>query len=210
MRKWTAKDYRTMLWKNGAGSTTELAIFPEGASLDNFVWRLSMATVAEPGAFSYFAQIDRSLAILSGDGLILQCNHDSQSEQIHTLLPSSPPFRFAGEDSIYAQLCCGSVVDLNLMTRRDICQHYMQRLFGGEHHVMANDAQQILIYCARGEANIDQACALQTGDLILLEEEQEQAGISCHIDAQEGAIVYLMRISFLSHSEHLRGKNVLG
>ena len=43
MHKWSKQDYHTMPWKNGGGSTTELAIFPAGANLDNFVWRLSTA-----------------------------------------------------------------------------------------------------------------------------------------------------------------------
>ena len=66
MRKWTRQDYRTMPWKNGGGSTTELAIFPEDAKLDHFIWRLSTASVNTAGPFSHFSQIDRTLAILSG------------------------------------------------------------------------------------------------------------------------------------------------
>ncbi len=57
-----------MPWKNGGGSTTELAIFPSDATLENFVWRLSTATVKTDGPFSHFAQIDRTLAIFIGCG----------------------------------------------------------------------------------------------------------------------------------------------
>ncbi|MBR7784673.1 HutD family protein, partial [Undibacterium luofuense] len=44
MRHWTLHDYLTMPWKNGGGSTTELAVFPEQAGLDQFIWRLSTAS----------------------------------------------------------------------------------------------------------------------------------------------------------------------
>ncbi|MDP1908248.1 MAG: HutD family protein, partial [Hyphomicrobium sp.] len=43
MRILRAKDYRRMPWKNGGGETTEIAISPEGAALDSFDWRVSMA-----------------------------------------------------------------------------------------------------------------------------------------------------------------------
>jgi environmental stress-induced protein Ves len=40
-----ASDCRTTAWKNGGGSTTEIAVQPAGASLDDFDWRVSMARV---------------------------------------------------------------------------------------------------------------------------------------------------------------------
>ena len=43
MRRLTAKDYRIMPWKNGGGTTTEIAVFPAGASLETFEWRFSPA-----------------------------------------------------------------------------------------------------------------------------------------------------------------------
>ena len=152
MRKWTPKDYKTMPWKNGGGSTTELAIFPEGAGIDQFIWRLSTATVAQDGPFSHFAQIDRSLAILSGAGMVLQASQDA-SEGIQ-LTQASMPHRFTGEEPIYAKLIDDTVVDLNLMTRRDACQHYMQRLLGGDHEIREEQANQVLVFCERGQARI--------------------------------------------------------
>ena len=201
MNKWTNQDYKTMPWKNGGGSTTELAIFPPGASLDDFVWRLSTAHVNGPGPFSHFAQIDRSLAILSGEGLILHSHDGEEARASVALHQDSLPYRFAGETPINAELCDGPVVDLNLMTRRDVCQHFMQRLSSGEHHVDAGDAQQVLLYCAVGGGILEPAIPMQTGDLILLDEEHEHAGIKLKIKADEGAVLYLMRISFLNRGE---------
>ena len=209
MRKWTAKDYRTMPWKNGGGSTTELAIFPEGAEMDHFVWRLSTATVAQNGPFSHFGQIDRSLAILTGAGLVLKTDAGSTAEKMIILTQESLPHRFSGEDNIFAELLDGTVVDLNLMTRRDVCQHYMQRLSAGEHRINAEDAQQILLFCEKGRAQLIKQTQLEAGDLVLLEEEHEASGIRCHIEAEEGSLLYLMRISFLNHHEQHRGAHGL-
>lgn len=201
MRKWSNQDYRTMPWKNGGGSTTELAIFPPGASLEDFVWRLSTAQVAADGPFSHFAQIDRSLAILGGAGLILHSDGGASAATSVRLDRSSQPYRFAGETGIEAELCDGPVLDLNLMTRRDVCQHYMQRLTAGEHHVIADDAQQILLYCAAGNASLESGGTMQAGDLFLFEEEQEHAGIRLDFRADEDAVLYLMRISFPNFGE---------
>src|SRR5688500_2425780 len=44
-RHLTPANYRVMPWKNGQGTTTEIAAFPPGAGLETFVWRISMADI---------------------------------------------------------------------------------------------------------------------------------------------------------------------
>ena len=55
-------------WKNGGGSTTEIAIAPPGAGLDDFDWRISLATISEDGPFSVFPGIDRTLILHTTEG----------------------------------------------------------------------------------------------------------------------------------------------
>ena len=57
-----------MPWKNGGGTTQEIACWPPGAGLSEFGWRVSIATIAAPGPFSVFADIDRSIMLLEGEG----------------------------------------------------------------------------------------------------------------------------------------------
>jgi environmental stress-induced protein Ves len=38
---------RRLPWKNGGGSTTEIAIAPPDAGFDDFDWRISLATIAK-------------------------------------------------------------------------------------------------------------------------------------------------------------------
>jgi environmental stress-induced protein Ves len=69
MRKLAPPSYRTMPWKNGGGTTIEIARSPEppeGAGLDDLDWRVSMARVDGPGPFSRFEGVDRTLAVLDG------------------------------------------------------------------------------------------------------------------------------------------------
>lgn len=180
-----------MPWKNGGGSTTELAIFPPGSNLENFVWRLSSAYVESAGPFSHFAGVDRSLAILSGDGLILH-GHDEHRAPARVLLDrDTQPYRFPGELAIHAELCSGPVLDLNLMTRRDVCGHSMHRLVAGEHSLEIIAESQILLYCVAGTATLPADEVLQAGDLAMLEE----AGMRFQFTVEEGTILYLMRIT---------------
>src|SRR5690242_2263309 len=73
-------DYRTMKWKNGKGSTAEIAIFPPEAqfSEDPFFWRLSSARVTEGGPFSDFPGYHRYLTLLKGEGLKLHFGAEEQ------------------------------------------------------------------------------------------------------------------------------------
>ncbi|NKX51066.1 HutD family protein, partial [Arthrobacter deserti] len=55
-------------WRNGGGSTRELAA---GAAGDGWGWRLSLADIVRPGAFSVFEGIERVLTVVEGEGLAL-------------------------------------------------------------------------------------------------------------------------------------------
>jgi uncharacterized protein len=108
-----ANSLQSSRWKNGGGKTTEIAVWPPGASLDAFDWRISMATVEQDGPFSEFPGIDRTLALLKG-GLKLQFRDRPTS----VLTPGSAPVSFPGEVAVKAELWGGPADDLNVMTRR--------------------------------------------------------------------------------------------
>jgi len=100
-----------MPWKNGQGVTAEIAISPDSAKFpqDEFIWRLSSATIKAANTFSQFEKCDRLLAVWKGEGLVL---NDSE------LLPFTP-FQFSGEQAIECRLINDEVVDLGLIYRRD-------------------------------------------------------------------------------------------
>ena len=123
MRLLRAENHRRMPWKNGGGVTTEIAIHPDGAALDAFDWRLSMAQVAADGPFSIFPGIDRVLAVLDGEGLSLAI---AGAEAID-LTQASNPLAFAADVPVHGTLAGGPVTDLNLMVRRGTT-HSMRRL----------------------------------------------------------------------------------
>jgi environmental stress-induced protein Ves len=110
-------------WKNGGGSTTEIAIAPLGATLDKFDWRISLATIAGSGPFSTFPGIDRTLALVEGPGVQL----DIGDEGRFVLSEDDPIVEFAGESAVMATLDGGATTDFNVMTRRQRCHHRLGR-----------------------------------------------------------------------------------
>ena len=59
-----------MPWRNGGGTTQEVACNPGGSSAA-FDWRLSLADVGQDGAFSAFTGYQRILTVLEGRGIEL-------------------------------------------------------------------------------------------------------------------------------------------
>lgn len=113
MKKIDLKSVRATPWKNGGGTTRELAVHPQTAGLGDFIWRFSIADVSESGAFSNFAGIDRIITLIDGDGMRLE------GDCIHDLTTRYEPFSFRGEASVQATLIGSACRDFNLMLRRE-------------------------------------------------------------------------------------------
>ena len=97
-------------WKNGGGVTREIAVFPEGAGLEDFHWRISMAEVSKAGPFSRFDGIDRHLTVLSG-------RLRMEMPDGRHILNAGDSTLFEGETPVEAAPLL-PVIDLNVMTRR--------------------------------------------------------------------------------------------
>ena len=124
VRHLRAHDRKPQPWKNGGGTTSEIAAFPAGASLDEFGWRVSIAEVASGGPFSTFPGVDRTLVVLDGEGIDL----DVEGRPTSTLGPASAPYRFPADAPTVATLRSGPIRDLNVMTRRGRFDHGVTRL----------------------------------------------------------------------------------
>jgi hypothetical protein len=111
-------------WKNGGGSTRQLLAYPPGASLDSFTYRVSVAEVDSDGPFSHFPGIDRSLAILNGDGLALM----KGGQLFATLLAGQPPLAFDGALPLAGLRLGGKVRDFNVMSRQGQASHCCRQL----------------------------------------------------------------------------------
>jgi len=167
MKVLRAGSHRVMPWKNGGGSTTEIAVFPDGAGFDTFDWRVSMATVAADGPFSSFSDIDRTLAVLSGAGLRLTIDGRAPV----SLTGADAPLAFPGDVSTHGALIDGPIVDLNVMSRRGRVGHRMTRHGRMEPLDIAMDGAVNLIVSRSDDVTLtcgQRSLRLATDDAVLI------------------------------------------
>lgn len=188
MKLLRAKDYKRMPWKNGGGETVEIAIFPEKASLADFDWRVSMATVATDGPFSSFPGIDRTLSILQGKGMRLMI----EGRKPALLTGETAPLPFPADVATSATLVDGPIVDLNVMTRRGRLTHSVQRLALDHPHRAKNLGGTILVLCHGGAVRLtasDATADLAAGDTAVL-----TGAASLTIEPAASAVLFLITI----------------
>lgn len=139
-----SSQYQIMPWKNGLGSTAQIDIFPEGSVFpgDDFLWRVSSATVSTSSPFSNFAGCDRLLAVWKGDGLFL-------NEQ---KLAPLEPLRFSGEVPIHCRLVGSEVIDLGIVYRRDrvFAELTVNKFEAGKPLKVLLDSGTHYLFCAVG------------------------------------------------------------
>src|SRR5262245_33574184 len=102
-----------MPWKNGLGTTREIAIDPPGAAMGDttFRWRLSIADVAQSGPFSAFPGIDRTIMVIKGNGMVLSV----AGRPAQRLDRRFVPYEFSGDAATECELIDGPIQDFNLM-----------------------------------------------------------------------------------------------
>lgn len=125
------------LWKNGGGSTKEIAAFPPNAGLSDFIWRVSVAEISQPSAYSVFSGIDRTQVLIAGKSLSLR----SQAGLSKQLL-AFQPFSFVGEQDWFAEPD-GVCQMLNVMTSRAYAVSELE-VVRGNFKCVADDGHYVL------------------------------------------------------------------
>ena len=106
----TPEEFVTGVWSGG--TTTQLAIYPPGASYAdrNFIFRLSSATVdTEQSEFTHLPDYDRWLMIFEGSARLV---HSSEREV------TINPYEYDAFDGGISTVSFGRVTDYNLMLRK--------------------------------------------------------------------------------------------
>jgi len=130
-------------WKNGGGTTFEVASFPEGSTLDRFGWRISLAEVRNSGPFSIFPGVDRKLAIIEGRLLLAVEGRD-----VIELTAESSVVSFPGDAPTNCQPLAPCVTDLNVMTRRGQFSSDMTRYRGEAHQSLTMADPEVIAVIA--------------------------------------------------------------
>src|SRR5262245_15618455 len=100
-------EYKAMPWRNGGGTTYEIACEPQGAA--QFDWRLSLALIEQGGPFSNFAGYIRAISLVSGAGCILR---GIEPDPVRLGAPGTTKL-FPGAASVTCELVAGACCDLN-------------------------------------------------------------------------------------------------
>jgi len=161
-----AADFARQPWRNGGGFTTELAVHAEGGE---WIWRLSLAEVAQSGPFSDFSGYERTILLVDGAGMELAI--DGRAPVL--LRDASPPFTFDGGATTACTLLDGPVRDLNLMVERRRARGTLAVVDGNAPAGRRLDARWNLVYALRGRTRVSVANAdatLAPGEMLRIDE----------------------------------------
>jgi len=131
-------------WKNGGGTTRNLAIAPDDAGLDDFHWRVSIADVRQSGRFSVFPGVDRTIVLLEGNGMLLHADDGTQ----FALTTPFASHTFRGETGIEATLVSGATRDFNVMVRRGLAGATVE-VWRAETPI-SRDVDEAVFFCPAG------------------------------------------------------------
>jgi environmental stress-induced protein Ves len=171
----TLADYAVMRWKNGGGTTTEIARWPDSAQIEgelaspSFAWRVSIAGIAGSCAFSLFPGYERTLVLVRGTRMFLHIGRQPAIE----LVPYSI-CAFDGAASVRCALPDGPVEDFNVMVARGRAQAITEILYPGSamvRHAIRGSA--ILLHCRDGAALVQmddgRAFVLESGHTLRID-----------------------------------------
>ncbi len=145
------EEFKTIPWKNGQGSTTELVISPD-ATLDSFDWRLSIAKVDQDGEFSDFSGYMRHLILIEGEGITLSHTNQqgTQIDKLNSLLNIS---NFDGGSKTIGELQAGPIKDFNIMVDKEKYQAKIKTYVENQ-QVLLESKTLCFVYALSAEAEL--------------------------------------------------------
>lgn len=170
MRFLSPSDYKIMPWKNGGGTTTEIAIYPEDTDVSggSFIWRVSIADVASDGPFSRFPGYERHIMLIAGNGMVL----DAGSKGRIVLGEPYRPVSFSGDWLIEGRLNDGPVRDFNVISARERTDSQLDVLTVSQHSKLAAENATVFAFVLEGELSAAGRVIAETEALILSPGEQ--------------------------------------
>ena len=149
VRLYRAADYPRMPWRNGGGTTQEVACNPGGHTA-SFGWRLSLADVAQDGGFSAFGGYQRIITVLEGRGIELTVDGERQAP-----LDPRTPYAFSGDAQVACRLLDGPIRDFNLIYAPDRWHARLQWVHGADPWVFHSSARTVLVFNAGGALAVE-------------------------------------------------------
>jgi environmental stress-induced protein Ves len=177
-------NYQSSKWKNGNGTTSQIAIFPIDATLAecNFVWRISSATISKSSAFSKFPRFERQLIIWKGAGVKLN----------ESILNPDSPFIFSGEENIYCEMLKEEiVVDLGIIYNKEKIKVFTNIMKLSETTFLKLSVGTHFFFLAKGDNCTFNNTEISYGDSILIENINElEITSNSFLNSQKNLVLY--------------------
>ena len=181
-------DYPTVPWKNGSGLTKEILKVPADATV--FDWRLSLATIEQPGPFSAFEDYDRTLVLVRGAGVELDFGP-------HGRVRLRAPGQLAAFDGGWATSCTlidGPASDLNLIVAKARAETRAGLIRVATPELIHTAGwEDTLVCCIAGAAQIENAA----GDIVSLSAvdvarcDPDDGVLTCAPEGTEPALLFV-------------------
>lgn len=157
-------DQEATPWKNGGGTTRNIAAAPDGATLADFDWRISIADVEADGPFSAFDGVDRVIMLIEGAQMQLEvAGRPHRLERLEA-------FAFHGEDPTSCRVPSGPTRDVNLMTRRGRATGEMRAVqVEHEHAAKVAAGDVVVLFALTAGLTIDSGLELSARDAVICE-----------------------------------------
>lgn len=147
--------YREVPWRNGRGLSWEIALddnHPQAAR-GLFNWRFAIAKIDNNGEFSAFNNVDRTIALLEGNGFELTVGEGDDQRKL-PLTNVGDYQAFAGDQPTSCSLRDGSVRVLNVMTARGEWQARVRVFSTGEQLEFLASANVLVLFSISGTLDI--------------------------------------------------------
>ena len=164
--KLTPAQYRRTPWKNGGGTTVDIAEQDD-------IWRFGRTPITAPGPFSDYSGFDRLQVLVAGRGLVLE----TPDGEIDVRQPLKP-VRFRGETPIKSRLEAGPVEVVNLIGARAAVRLALEVLRPGVRQA-AEAGTHIAYATADAELEIDSARHRLAADHALRIDAERPTMIAC-------------------------------
>jgi uncharacterized protein len=180
--------YATAPWKNGAGTTREVARDAAAVGDDGWRWRVSIADVVTDGPFSIFPGTDRILTLIEPAGVLLTV------DGVEHGLAYLEPFAFPGDAATTARLSAGPTRDLNVMANRDTTRATIEIVtFTTGSTMTAGPAETLLVVVVAGAATV--VAGPSSVDLVHLDALQADADTTVSLTAAGAATAAVVRLA---------------
>jgi environmental stress-induced protein Ves len=184
-------NFESMPWKNGGGTTVQFAIYPEDATLSNFVWRFSSAEMQASNDFSSFTGYSRILVQIQGESNPISLIHNNNCDDC-IQLEMYEPYVFSGDDQTKCILNGNELVrDVSIITKREECRAEAYCIKSNNEIHLKGDVTFLL--CMKGSFRTPFA-VLKENEIIKIEEcnDNEYLNLETHSEGSNCLVVHII------------------